>query len=291
MGCYVPECPSGWSNVNNTRGRPDSNNGPLEKETMVDPTACPDNENRSWCCPTSNMPTCWWSDCNQGMCSSECSSGSVEVGSHSQLCENNGYVAACCDDENRSVSLYNKCAWDGNGNGEDSCGDSDSTCPDERSKVAESASGSGDVQCAVVGVSMAADHAATFSVRPYCCDKSDHNIEWTACRKLGMDGHNPEDPGHCPGDCPNGIYRVALDQHAQECTSGAASICCVPNAQTLTEDLPVGDVRLAEAVDLFMADPEGFCVAGNDDSSLERRDIQSNESLVTCLQICFRELR
>ena len=174
------------------------------------------------------------------------------------------------------MALYHTCMWAGDGLGSDDfpdCGRSDDTCPDGLATVAQSHSGSGEVPCKTTAVSMAPEHPATISTRTYCCDNSDHNIKWSFCSIHGTDGNTAENPGYCPGDCPEGRYRVALDQHAPECSSGAASTCCVPTAQTLDTDLPESDLSKAEALDMFLLDTEGYCTEDLPSSTSRRRQV------------------
>jgi hypothetical protein len=246
---------------------------------MVDPTGCEDSSERLWCCPTLDMPKCLWSGFeHDGICTSSCPDGSVEIASSSGYCENGGYAAACCDDgddDSNSMMLYHTCSWSGKSTsgGFTNCGES---CPDGLSLVAQSQSGSGGVQCNVVGVSESEGHPATYSTRSYCCDKQDYNIKWEFCSKGGTNGNTKETPGHCPGDCPEGRHRVALDSLAPECSSGAASTCCVPQANTLNTDLPENVLGQAEALDLFLSDPQAYCVNETTDSSPERRQVENS---------------
>jgi hypothetical protein len=224
------------------------------------------------------MPKCYWSGFqHDGVCTSSCPQDAVEIASSHGYCESGSYAAACCDPGTNSVALYHTCTWTGETDGDfTNCGNSDDTCPDGLATVAQSQSGSGEVQCNVVGVSMAPDHAATYSVRTYCCDNSDRNIKWGFCGKYGTDGNTAESPGYCPGDCPDGRYRVALDQHAPECSSGAASTCCVPTAQTLNTHLPEGDLSKAEALDLFLRDVDGYCFNDTETSENLRRELDDS---------------
>lgn len=231
------------------------------------------------------MPKCYWSGFQHGgTCTSTCPQDAVEIGSDDSYCENGGYAAACCDpSEGNSVSLYHTCTWSGDllengdgliacGLGEESEGDS---CPDSLSPVARSRSGSGAVQCEVLDVSPAT-HRVTYSVRSYCCDTSDRNLKWGSCSKEGTDGHTEDDPGHCPGDCPEDRYRVALDQHAPECSSGAAATCCVPMASTLDTNLEEEVRSQAEALDLFLHEAEEYC--SNDTAKLLAESADADES-------------
>jgi hypothetical protein len=226
------------------------------------------------------MPKCLWSGFeHDGICTSSCPDGSVEIASSSDYCENGGYAAACCDsgdDGSNSMILYHTCTWTGGATSGDftDCGKSEASCPDGLSLVAQSQSGSGGVQCNVVGVSEADGHPATHSVRSYCCDAQDYNIKWSSCSKEGMGGNTKENPGHCPGDCSEGRYRVALDKLAGECASGAASICCVPAANTLNTDLPEDVLGQAEALDIFLKDPQGYCHNDTTSSTPARRQVE-----------------
>lgn len=211
------------------------------------------------------MPKCLWSGFeHDGTCTSSCPDGSVEVASSSEYCENGGYAAACCDageEGSNSMMLYHTCTWTGKATSGDftDCGDSEAVCPDGLSLVANSQSGSGGVQCNVLAVSQAEGHPATHSTRSYCCDEQDHNIKWEFCSKHGLGGSTKDNPGHCPGECPDGRFCVALDKLSEECSSGAASICCVPEADTLITDLPEDVLGQAEALDIFLQDPQGYC--------------------------------
>lgn len=254
---------------------------PLNKQTMVDLLGCEDSSERLWCCPTLDMPKCQWSGFESGTCTSSCPDGSVEIASSSDYCENGGYAAACCDagDEgSNSMALYHTCTWTGEASsgGFTECGKSEAECPSGLSAVAQSRSGSGGVQCNVVGVSEAPGHPVTISVRTYCCDQQDHNIKWGSCSRHGMDGNTKDNPGHCPGDCPDGRYRVALDAKAEECSSGAASTCCVPMASTLNTDLPEDVLGQAEALDLFLNDVQGYCHNDTASSNPKRRQLDDS---------------
>lgn len=251
---------------------------------MVDPTGCEDSSNRLWCCPTLDMPKCHWSGFEVGTCTSLCPEGSIEVASSSDYCENGGYAAACCnagDDGSNSMVLYHTCTWAGEAGsgGFTDCGEDEGACPNGLSAVAQSQSGSGGVQCNVVGVSEAPGHPETHSVRTYCCDQQDYNIKWEFCSKHGMNGNTKDNPGHCPGDCPDGRYRVALDTISQECSSGAASICCVPMASTLNTDLPEDVLGQAEALDIFLNDAQRYCINDTTSSSPQRRQVDESTTV------------
>ncbi|CAN9308924.1 unnamed protein product [Alternaria alternata] len=245
-------CPAGWVHV----ARSDS--GARKNELMTDGTGCGGSGSHSFCCPTSDSrPTCGWYKHNNGKCSNECPSGTVEIGSNSKYCNKvQTYQAACCTTDTKSMTLYTKGQW---GSYPD-C-NSDQGCPsDKKTLLFESSGGTGGSVCKANWTTIWT-HEAYFESRKYCYDTSDKKETFSDCRWYNNIGFSPSGAPKkfCRSGCPSDRVRVGMDPNSEDCYNegggGAKSQCCIASfsEQVEVENPLIEDYR--DAMEEYVKDP------------------------------------
>lgn len=220
---YIDQCK--WTNCGQTcptRYRPlkrIDKNRHSDQELMIDSTAC-DGTLHTLCCPEDSMPTCGWYTHSNSFCDYTCPDGMVEVGSTNGGCHK-GYQAACCTVEKvKSMDVYDSCEWAGES------GDCDAECPIlKKWPTVLSASGSGAVKC------------NKNEERRYCCYEDDNN-RWKGGNWYKFEGmfvQFTDDPDRCSSNCPNSMYRLAMESTGVCKNKPGAMAYCAYNSRYDTE--------------------------------------------------------
>lgn len=144
--CYVtecfkkPTCPSGYGAVQQTNG----NKGDVDIGH-----GCGKGQKRTFCCPSSDMPTCHWKGsapaCN---IKNGCDSGELTLTSDTGGGCTSGHKNLCCK-TNQSDKYKDQCVWKGTA---PRC-ERDNKCPkDKPTEIARGISGDNEQQCDTYGV-------------------------------------------------------------------------------------------------------------------------------------------
>ncbi|KAE8453201.1 hypothetical protein EG329_011268 [Mollisiaceae sp. DMI_Dod_QoI] len=204
--CYItgcsktPTCPSDWGAVqqmNGNRGNVSIGHG------------CGNKESRTFCCPSRDMPTCYWRG-SATLCQKGCDAGDLELTYDTHGCNFN-HKTLCCKKTVSDV-VADKCVWVGSAPG---C--SDNTCPKNKPiEIARSNTGDNQQPC---------DFDAIHSrLKVFCCQDPS---PYTGCvwyTKGDQDPPPSPRPYKCSGKCPVGKYLIATDDMCYG--GGTRALCC-----------------------------------------------------------------
>ncbi|ODM15752.1 hypothetical protein SI65_08986 [Aspergillus cristatus] len=240
LGECGKKCPSGLKPAQRSDGKNKGNTGTN--------TGCPDGENRLYCCPPDNMPTCRWRG-TAPFCKGKCHDGEVEVSSSMSgtgaSCWT-GHKVLCCEQTaaNKAVS---ECKWTGSA---PSCAGlgGKASCPDSQKRLTYSNYGAGGEQPCFTGS------------KSLCCDQPPpyENCDWYyhGGKILG------QIPFKCTGTCPAGKASIATDPTG--CLTGYGSFCC--DSPATTNDPRVSD--FSKRLEGFAKNP----TCGKDDRLNAKRE-------------------
>lgn len=252
-------CPKGYQPTTRI-----DNNKHSKGELMMDSTAC-ENDLHILCCPETSMPTCGWYKHSNSFCDYTCPDGTVEVGSTNGGCHS-GYQAACCSvgtskKKVPSMDVYDSCVWAGESS------DCDADCPIlKKYQQLSSAEGSGAVKCK-------ADQE-----RKYCCydDDDDKWIggEWYKFENMFV--QFSDNPPRCSSNCPDNMYRLAMERTGVCKNKPGAMSYCALNSRYDTEWKENQNVTdLKSALGHFFQSPT---CPNRDSGGLSSRDVSDSKA-------------
>ncbi|KAK7958032.1 glycoside hydrolase family 18 protein [Apiospora saccharicola] len=239
---------------------------------------CPDDEERPYCCPKNDVPTCQWRGHGINCSNEQCEDGEVEVTTNVGACFA-GHTRLCCS-RTSSDAAIGTCKWEGASPACSAPFGSYGCDEDDRQELTYSNYGAGGEQYCFVG------H------KSMCCKKP---VAFEGCQWYSNSHWYA--PWTCDAGCPSGKMALATDPSG--CSRGAQYFCCdnpvtIPDKPTdVKRDYcfsTEGDfVEAAEKDDaaedsddileLWWYEDKCFSIPNKDDPSVQARDLQALRSI------------
>ncbi|KAK0630488.1 hypothetical protein B0T17DRAFT_222151 [Bombardia bombarda] len=243
--------------------------------------ACPEGQERAYCCPKNDVPTCQWRGHGINCSKEKCTDDEVEVTTNVGGCWF-GHTRLCCK-KTTSDAAIGQCKWEGASPFCSAVIDKQYGCDEsDRSSLTYSNYGAGGEEPCVLGY------------KSLCCVKPApfSNCEWV--RSSGL-WSKIAHPLTCDGSCPSGKTPIANDPSG--CFGTGSQFFCCENPSK-TPDIPVkndfcfsteGDFVEAtekdeDAIDshdileLWWYEDECFAIPNTADPSVHKRAVDISSS-------------